>query len=283
MTDYQKLISDLQEEMMTIPTSEKGRLKALNQQIMDLQRQYRESLGRPPARFGMEAVDIPHPHEIEEYEKETSQTVTSVTPPSPLANKIGGQNADKVLKMADDFLAETESNSTMDAINKAIDQYRRAEQDKADFKEAHEAILSEKSEKDKQVRESQRTLYGLLAKYAQSDVRIIELEGDKEGLVDLDIRNADVLPTGTGFSIKYELVANELNLLKWCLQWNPTLLQVDLKKAEAYIKQLRVWSLGKRTSDWYLPLEMPPAEIVAKILPTIGDVFDDNEESEDDE
>lgn len=273
---YENLTTEDEKNDKTIANtiaSLKDKRRALEAQVAELENQ---------AKFGMEHVDKP----VSPDDKPVD--LSSLLPPisglvSPLANKIGGQDASKVIKMADDFLSEVDSHSTMDAIQQAIETYKQAELEKSDFKKEYADILNEKSEKDKAVRESQRTLYGLLAKYAQTDVSIVELEGDSEGLVDLDIRNANVLPTGTGFSIKYEFEANELDLLKWCLQWNPTLLQVDMKKAEAYVKQLRVWSLGKRTADWYLPLEMPPAEIVPKILPTVGDVFAEKEDSDDTE
>ena len=277
----QELIQELEGKINELnPETQFATLDILSEQLAELK------ASNKSAKFGMENVDVPASPDDVPVELSAIDAIALKTKGveqgelavfSPLADKISGQDADKLLKMADSFLSENGSKTTMSAIEDAIEVYKQAELEKTDFKKEYGDILSQKSEKDKAVRESQRTLYGLLAKYGQTDVRIVELEGDSEGLVDLDVRNADVLPTGTGFSIKYELVANEVELWKWAIMYAPTLLVVDMKKAEALVKQYRVWSLGKRTADWYLPLEMPPAEIVAKILPTVGDVFAEDE------
>jgi len=228
-----------------------------------------------------------------------------------MVSKLKGRPLEEIYGYVDTFkeTAEKLGADELDLVqlmNQAIDQYKLAQKEYDTFVAGNKDLFDLKSTMSFERTKMERTIAGLAARFAERNVRIHE--GEKEGLWDITVKDADTVPDGVGFQISYQIspaaqnkkieVINDPDLTQWAVRWNQTLLAIDKKvmeqlvkdpmvaqtlnliqsavtldanKVEDYMKHLRELSLGDQTQE-LLPVDMPPASIKPYIQPTVGKI-----------
>ena len=299
----------------------KVKVEAINAQIMALQDKERESILKPPVQANMESVDIPaSPDDAEHYVRPVGEELEALEGNFIMVSRLKNRPVSETIDLAQEFADSESTEDTIPSIpqliNRAVEQFIEAHNTYNAFTSEHAALIDEQKEKSFARTKLERTIAGLVAKHAQDNARIVTLEN---GLTELVTRDTDAFPKGVSMSLSYELspepesrnksVINDADLIQWCVQWQQTLLTADEKviksliqdpdvervlskiktallvdadKADAYFKFLNEEAKGDQT-QFRLPVQLPPVEIVAKIQPTVGNVFPEEIKGDSDE
>lgn len=181
-----------------------------------------------------------------------------------IASRINSKDPNKLLEDAAPYLAAA---PTFNAMQNAVDDYKKAEEDLAAFKATNAAILKLQEDIYERRRKAEASVYGLLVHAMQSNEVLISIDESEES-AKLS-HDGNLMPTGLGYQVKYEVIGDEAEIYAWAVAYNPALLRVDMVAIEDYIKYLSRLGKGVRNKK-KLPTIMPPAAVEVRVLPTFS-------------